>query len=459
MEYLFSLLLFSLNLFDYEVNLNRIMFFAVSVILFSAMVIFIHKKTQDFLCTCLTAMCHVWPISWVTVFGDPSYINAFQVTWFYLIGAVVMLYGIVNINKLKTSKVNALIIGAYVSLGLLSLYPLIISPSVKEGLKEFIIIGFFMLLTFIAFLNPSSFDSQKRRIVENAYIFVIVVSSVLLILQTFFYFTTGYALFKFSGGQYYDSEMISAKLLMEDTSCSTIMLGSGVFYMLDRINKKDKPLLYIVYIAVTMIGLAVTSRRTSIIALIFCIILYIPIVYKGIAKKLTMFTVMTGCILLMLVYLFVVRPIDDVSQLLDFNGRIENYLESLYLFVKHPLGVGYDNVNLLQQMEGNSNFIIHNTVLRWLNMGGILFVALVLMILGYMLVNSYKKRNIKDFWVLVYCFIAMNFIPDLLSARFFVIPCMLVFLSQADNPKSLGSRENNNMLDHRLKTTKSAGRN
>ncbi len=438
MEYLFSLLLLGLNLFDYEININRILFFIVSLVLVVGLFYVVFCKCKDFMCTCMVLMAHTWPISWRNIFGDAT--ANLQITWFYLLGALIVLYWIFNINKFKTNKVNAVILGIYSTLCIIAIYPLIISPSIKEGAKEFFVIYFFIILTLVAFFNNSTMSEKNRKYVIDAYIWSAVISSVLLIFQTVLYLTFGESVFKYSVGNYFGNRMISVSLLMEDTSCSTIMLGCGIFYMLERFNKNEKRFLYAVLIVITVIGLALTTRRTSVISLIVCFVLYVPIYYKGVAKKLTMFAFLAVIVIVMMSYLLISRPVDSYSQYLYNNGRFESYINSLGIFLSHPLGVGYDNVNLVNLV---GNYVPHNTIIRWLNMGGIFFTLLMMIILLYVLKIAYKKGRMDDMWVMIYCLLAMNFIPDLLNARFFVLPCMLIFLSasQKEEKKMLLPKE------------------
>ena len=71
-------------------------------------------------------------------------------------------------------------------------------------------------------------------------------------------------------------------------------------------------------------------------------------------------------------------------------------------------------------------------------MGGIIFVVLMATILVYCLNTAKKKKLHGEFWIILYSMIAMNFIPDILNSRFFVIPCMLAMLavSQKDADQS-----------------------
>ena len=56
-------------------------------------------------------------------------------------------------------------------------------------------------------------------------------------------------------------------------------------------------------------------------------------------------------------------------------------------------------------------------------------------VLVYLIVVSLKKNNLCLFWMLLYSFIASNVIPDILNARYFVIPCALVLLFVKKNEK------------------------
>jgi len=222
--------------------------------------------------------------------------------------------------------------------------------------------------------------------------------------------------------------MITSKLLMEDLSSATIMLGSGVFFMLERVNNKDRRLLNLAFILITVIAMALTTRRTSIVALIICFVLYSMLHYRKIFSKIAMFLLFAFLVVLMLQYLMYTRPAESYSVYLEDNGRIAIYLNSLTIFFKNPLGIGYDNVHLAAVCGGT---IPHNTILRWLNMGGIVFTVLLLYIIGYIIKSAWKKGFSDEGWVLMYCFVAMNFIPDILNARFFVIPCMLALMCKS----------------------------
>lgn len=445
MDYIFSFLLIALNLIDYEVGISRIVFFMISLFIFGGMIYFIQKKTRDFLCTCITAMCHVWPISWVNVFGDSC--EVLQLPWFYILGAFIAVYFLWHFKELMNKSVNTVILSVYVTFFIVSIYPIMLSPSKEEAFKEFIMIFFFVFLCFVAFICSSSFDEIWREHIVSAYIWVSVLTSLLLIIQNVLYSVFGIMLFKLSVGNYMGNSMISAGLLMEDTSCSTLMLGCAVFFMLERINEKNKPLVSVVGILLTVIGLALTTRRTSIISLIICFGLYVCFRYKKMSKKLFMLGGLLITAIIMISYLLITRPVDDLSQYLYENGRLTNYVDGLKLAVSNPLGIGYDNVNLIKYMT--DMYVPHNTFIRWLDMGGFLFVLLLVIMLVYYTVLAKKKGLNAEFWSLIYCIIGMNFIPDLLNSRFFVIPCMLVLLSCSAKGKQTNEISNRRIINEK----------
>jgi len=424
MEYLFSLILLALNLFNYEHRINGILFLAVGFVLYCGLFYFCYKKSRDFMTTFLMLMCHTWAISWVNVFGAAA--ENLQITWFYLTGLFAFLYFVGHLNKLRKREVSPYALSLYILLAAVSIYPIIISPSRSVALKEYIMIGFFLVLMLVALVMSETIDESKRRMIVSAYIFAVSVSCALLIFQYVYYMVFGDEIFKYSVGNYGGQLMVSSNLLMEDTSSATIMLATGVFYMLERINKKEKRVFYAFLIVLTVVGMSLTTRRTSILSLAICLVLYVPIVYKGTLKKITMMIIVTAVILVMIAYLAIARSIDSFSLLINSNGRIQNYKESFELFLAHPFGVGFDNDNLSFFF---SEVIPHNTVLRWLNMGGFLFAPLMVAIFLYIFYVSYKRGYTDDFWALCCSMLAMNFIPDILNARFFVIPCMLAVMS------------------------------
>ena len=69
-------------------------------------------------------------------------------------------------------------------------------------------------------------------------------------------------------------------------------------------------------------------------------------------------------------------------------------------------------------------------------MGGAVFAAPLVYIIFSVMRSARKKKMSCEFWAILYAAIASNFIPDILNARFFIIPCAVVFLIGADKKAS-----------------------
>ncbi len=436
MEFLLSFLLLALNLIDYEVGLNSILFLAVSTMLFIGLFFAVQSKTKNFLASCLCMFCHTWQISWINILGEPT--SELQLPWFYIIGVLVCIYAVFNFSEIYRKQIGAKILVTFIALFTVSVFPLFTSVSKTEGIKEYIMIIFFLMMVFIAFLFSDKLSHNEREHVSNAYIWCVFISSVFIILQSAAYHLGGVILFKYSVENYMGNVMTPAQLLMEDTSCATIMLGSAVFYILEKIERKQYIWWHVINILVIVIAMALTSRRTSVISLIIVLGVYAFFHYKGALKKTGMLIFFGILVAVMLAYLMISRPVDDLSGYLNDNLRFVNYVRSLEIFADNPFGIGYDNVHLASLMT--DNIIPHNTLLRWLVMGGIIFTVPMIIVLCYVVKCAFKKKLTSEYWILLYSLFASNFIPDLLNARFFLIPCMcsLLFSTRADTkPKQV----------------------
>ncbi len=426
MEFILSFLILALNLVNYETKINTAVFFFLSAAIVAALFYVVMMKTKNFLATCLIMMAYTWQISWVNIFGAPT--SELQLPWLYIFGLLMFCYGIYNVkNSLKRSY-SAFALGVFSAFFILFLAPLIISVSVSAGLKEFIIISFFVVVVFVCFLNGDSVGKEAYERFKIAIIWAVVLSSLFILLQFVMYKYMGVSLFKiavrmsFSGGN-----QTSFYLLMEDHSSATIMLGCAIFYILDRLSKKNA-WYSIPAIVVILVSMAITSRRTSTISFIVVVAFFVLFHYRGLSKKILYSVILgIGCIT-MLYYLLIARPVSEFSQILSDNGRFAGYEVALKLIAKNPFGIGYDDDYLSSLMPYNIS--PHNTVMRWAAMGGLLFALVLVLIVAVCIVSAYKKRLTAEFWAIIYSFFAANFIPDILAARFFVIICSMALLAK-----------------------------
>ena len=423
MEYILSAALLVLNLIDYERDLGYIAFTAAGTLLFVLLFALVYRKTKNFLATCLIMMCHTWQISWINIFGDPT--ANLQLPWFYIIGAMIVVYGAFSLHARGKKGYSPTVLAIFFIFLILFNYPLAISKSFSEGLKEYIMIGFFVLVLLSAYILRDEVPRECYEHVKSAFIWAAVSTSVLLIFQYVMYSRFGITLFKLSLSKYFNNYQLSCRLLMEDQSCSTIMLGCAAFYIADRIKKRTW-MIYVPTLLLVLVALALTSRRTSTMTLAVVAMLFVYFHFKGIGKKLV-FTIVFGIgVAAMMYYLFVVRPIESFSQAIYDNGRFENYLGAIDLIGENPLGYGYDGEYLASLMP--NGIIPHNTILRWACMGGIGFPIPLVALIAYVMRCARLKGMKTDYWVLLYTGVAANFIPDILNARYFIIPCALVFV-------------------------------
>ena len=444
MEYILSLALLVLNLIDYERDLGRLPFLSVSIVLFTALFYFVFRRSKNFLVTCLIMMCHTWQISWINIFGDPT--ANLQLPWFYLLGLMIVGYTLINIGNCFSRYYSTVLLVVFGSFLILFNYPLILSQSIKEGLKEYIMIGFFVIVLLCAYLFKDTLSRENYDHFKSVFIWTAVISSMFLLFQYTMYFRFGISLFKINLSQYFSNTQVSCHLLMEDHSCSTVLFGCAVFYIVDRITK-HKWYIYVPALLVVLAAMAVTSRRTSTLTLIVVAAMYIIFHFKGFGKKLV-FTVVLGMALaVMLYYLLIVRPVQNLSQILSDNGRFENYSAAFSIIIKNPFGIGYDNNYLFSLMSDVD--IPHNTVLRWLCMGGVAFTAPLVYIIYSVIRTSKAKKMSCEFWALIYSVIASNFIPDIMNARFFIIPCAIVFLATMQTDSVIHTPKQENTADTR----------
>ena len=148
MEYILSAALLVLNLIDYERDLGHPVFTAFSAVLFAALFFFVHRKTRNFLASCFIMMCHTWQISWINIFGDPT--AQLQLPWFYIIGVFIVGYAVVNFASCMKKEYSFLILTTFVAFLIFFNYPLLISRSISEGAKEYIMIGFYVVVLLVA---------------------------------------------------------------------------------------------------------------------------------------------------------------------------------------------------------------------------------------------------------------------------------------------------------------------
>ncbi|MBQ7669721.1 MAG: O-antigen ligase family protein [Clostridia bacterium] len=428
MEYFLSFLILALNLYNYEKKLNAAVMFMAGLILISLLLYFVFKRTRNFIATCLISMVYTWQISWMNIFGDPT--SKLQLPWLYLLGLLIVIYGVVNIGSCFNRRYNFVPTLLFLTFILIMLYPLIISESISSGAKELGNIGFFIAVLFISYLYKDTVSKEVYDHFKKAIIWAVLLSSLFIILQYTLYNYAGIRLFKVAIRRSYSGYQTSFFLLMGDHSSASIMLGCAIFYILDRLSKKNWYYM-IPAMVVILVSMAATSRRSSTIPLFMVIAVFVIFHYRNVGKKI-LFSIILGLgSIIMMYYLLVVRPVDSFSQILSDNGRFAGYLAALKIIIQHPFGIGYDDDYLTSFMP--NNVTPHNTILRWAVMGGIVFAVILVLIVLYCIRTARQKKLTTEFWVLIYAFFSANLIPDILAARFFVLFCSMALLAKGRN--------------------------
>lgn len=440
MKYWAFIGLLCLNLYNYQHPIGSTAFLAIGVLLIFC-ICFGCRKNGSSAGTLMELLVFTWPISWVNIFGTPT--SDLQLPWFYIVCFCFVLYAVCNINDMLQTQNEALILSCFLVLLIYLIIPLLKSRSFSEGFKDYVMIGVFCIVLFIAFLMRDRMSMDIKDMIISDIVFMNFICALFIVFQYYMFHFHGVKLYKLETPLSFGGVQTSCSLLFEDSSCSTIMLGCGCFYAF--LSGRAHKYRYIISL-ITLIGLALTSRRTSIISLMIILGAYCLIHYRNIKRILSIF-VFAIVAAMGLYALNLSRPVGSYIQFVNDNGRVPDYLSGLAVFAEHPLfGIGYDNIYLASLMT--RGIIPHNTILRWLDMGGIFLAVPLIIIICYVIVEAYRKGFTEDFWVLLYAVFASNLIPDLLDGRFFVILCCLVLFTRS---KKVSKKPQNQNLERFLR--------
>ena len=419
MKYIYSIIILLLGLYNYQYGMNSIIYLISNLIFL--ILIFFSNKNKSITFRLIELLIVSWPISWINIFGTNT--SELQLPWYYIIGLLLVLFIIIQKKISYKIKGKKLIIMNYIFLLLYSVIPLIICNNFTNGLGDYIMLMFFLIIMFVSHFSSSYITKEETEELRKMFIFINFICAIGIIFQYVMFKNYGQTFFKLGRSGSFSGYQISCSLLFEDTSCSTIMLGCGFIYAV--MSTKNKKINYI-FAIVILIGLALTSRRTSVISLVIILIPILLNTGKGIIKKLGLIIISPLIILTALYFLNLSRPVDNVSQYTQNNGRFIDYISGIDVAIHNPIGIGYGDTYLASKM--NSGIIPHNTILRWIDQGGVfLAIPLILIFIDILLIAKNKKMTL-EFWNLIYVFLASNFIPDIFNSRFLIIIFTIVLL-------------------------------
>lgn len=419
MKYIVSLLLLLVNLYNYQFHLSPLIYLAIHIIL---ILLFIYtERKKSYHCIMIELLIASWPYSWTNIFGSGT--DTLQLPWFYIFGlilAIRLLAENKNGYKLKGTK---LVILNYLFLLMYSVAPLIISINKVDAAGDYIMLIFYLILMFSCKLSIPVLDNYEVDEIEKLFIFENMICAIGIIFQYYMFKNFHKFFFKIGVRGSFKGMQISCRLLFEDSSCSTIMLGCGVLCSLFK-GAKNK-IWYIIAIVI-LIGLALTSRRTGVISLLVIVVPFLFKVQKNKGKKILLLIAIPILLIITFYFLMMSRPVENINQYTDNNGRIDDYISSIKLSLKNPIGIGYGDEYLSKNMT--NGIIPHNTILRWINQGGLL-LAFPLIILFYDIYKISRNKKLQvEYWILLYVFLASNFIPDILNSRFLIIIILIILL-------------------------------
>lgn len=414
------------NLYAYQYGLNTLLFFGISAITIILIYFAEKRKGISTRTIFIELLIFTWPFSWTNIFGTE--ISEFQITWFYIVGLLYLLNSMLtkelDIHNLKLKKKNKVLDISFAILFIYIIIPLIMANDFSNAIPDFIMIIFFLVLVFCAYMSKNKLPKEEFEKLIKSFIFINLISSLVIIFQYLMYTTTGNVFFKMNiaGSFAVEKMQVGSELLFEDASSATIMLGCGVLFSL--LMAKENKIKYIFSIIIA-IGLAMTSRRTGVTALCIILPLYFLFNDNKFIKKVLSIGILCCFMMVILYFINLSRPMENSSQLFEDNGRMPDYLAAIDVIMENPFGIGYGDKYLASLMV---MAIPHNTILRWLCFGGIILAIPMTLVILCSIWNAKKQKNTIIFWSLLYTFLASNFIPDILNARFITVLCILAFL-------------------------------
>ena len=415
MSYIIGLLILILNLINYEVGLNSMIFLFVSIALY--VFLFLFNKGKSFLFRICVALIVSWPSSWINILGTG--IEVFHLPFFYVFAFYLIIYILLKYRKngVLSFKGNKNFLFSCLFLILLSCMIVLRSKDILIALTDFLMLFLYVVVIFVVYGKNATMQEEEINSLKKVFIFVNVICSIGIIFQFLIYYFYRIDVFKIGHSGYFGGSQISCSLLFEDTSCSMIMLGCGALYSLFSVKQDKKNLLYFIIIT---FGLVFSTRRTPLLILLGILLLYLFFQKKLSMSKIVIMLILPFFLVGVFYFLSLSRPVESFSQFFYNNGRFIDYKSSIELFFKKPVfGIGFGDYYLASFMTGG--MIPHNTILRWLNIGGLLFTLPILYLFNYIYNITIKNFKKDEFWILSYCILCSMVIPDILNGRFLLI--------------------------------------
>jgi|GEM_PF-7134621 len=429
MKYILAILLNIFYAFCYEVSAPSLFVLPFTAVLLCIIYYYAVKENSK-AGALLELLCFTLPFAWRSIYGTSF--SSLSISWFYLVGLILFIYLIFSkkITLVRLSQRKALLIQCIVFLMGWGMIPLIKSYNFSAGLTEYIMYAFFYVILFASILNEGSLTQENKHIVLKSFTYVTlycaIAISIQYILSRFGINILKYEMFGSHNVRY------AYAYMFEDMSSASIILVSGAMLCLVY----GKRIFKFPYLIMTMIiiGTALSSTRTGIVAFGFVAALYILFSRNSKHKFIKVLFLFIFAYLVFSLY-SLIRPMESVSTIVTYdNGRFDLIINSIMLFLKYPIfGTGFDS-SIFIELTGAPT-VGHTYILTVLTMTGIVYTIVFILFLVISLGTARIKRNNEEIWVIFLAFVGSCFIPNLMGARFLVILFSIIFLSTVKEVK------------------------
>ncbi|WP_185819727.1 O-antigen ligase family protein [Salibacterium salarium] len=417
--YIVLLLTLTILIIGESINKN----FILGIGLLCWAVIFFFSQTRgNIVFTIIKMLIFSIPLSFINIFGA-SYADL-PISWFNIF--YVGLFIVFIISWLKNGNVyfNYLSIISVCFTGI-SIFPLLVSYDLLDGLKQYInITTSFLFITIGSHLKHNLRTSDKNVLAID-YIMAAKITAIGVLVQVFYVNVLDREIGKY---EYLGHVRHAYGYLFNDYSFLALYLASGavmVFFFNRTLGKSNIKMIFEMGLLIS--ASIMTSARTGIAALVivFCIFSFF-IIYKFMLKG-TVYAILLiifNLILIVFSYLMVMR-VRGIDLLAD-SGRTQLNSRAFDVFLENPLiGIGF-GADSYSSMVG---VIPHNLFTQFLAQGGaILTIPIILFILS---VLWFAFRNDRVLFPVITCvFIGGLFIPDVFNSRFLAVLLLLLSLEK-----------------------------
>ncbi len=179
MKYIYSTIILLLGLYNYQYGINSIIYL-ISNFIFLILIYFSDKK-KSVTFKLIELLIVSWPISWINILGTNT--SQLQLPWYYIIGLLLVLSIIIQKKISHKVKGKKIIIMNYIFLMFYSIVPLIICNNFENGLGDYIMLMFFLIIMFVSHFFSNSITKEETEELRKMFIFINFICAIGIIFQ------------------------------------------------------------------------------------------------------------------------------------------------------------------------------------------------------------------------------------------------------------------------------------